>query len=118
MYVFFKSLFTLIGILAVLAVGFAFWTDFQRMDPTNNFYPKGDGKVLRGEPVSFDSIDATPEGFARRGFLMDLLLECRTGRLSLELFQWRLDLGKMSEEDVRLHNPQAACQKRGLQTLF
>ena len=29
-----------------------------------------------------------------------------------------VDLGKMSEANIQLHQPQPACQKRGLQTLF
>ena len=118
MYVFLKSLFTLIGVVAVVLTCLAFWNDLEQMDPANGHYPKGDGRVLRGEPVSYESIDATSEGFAKRGFLLDLLLECRTGRLKLELFKWRLTIGKMSEEDIQLHNPQAACKKLGLQTLF
>ena len=118
MYKFLKSLFSLIGLFTVVMLVVALWVDFSAMDPANGHYPNANGTVSAGEPISFESIDATPEGFAKRGYLLDLLLQCRTGRLSLELFKWHFDIGKMPEPAVRLHNPQLVCKKRGFQILF
>lgn len=118
MYTFLKTLFSLIGVFSVVILVVVLWIDFSALDPSNGRYPNANGTVTSGAPISFESIDATAEGFAKRGYLLDLLLECRTGRLILELFKWRLDIGKMSEPDVRLHKPQVYCKKRGLTTLF
>ncbi len=118
MFEFLRSLFSLVGLFAVVLMATAFWFDINQMDPGNGHYMKGGEAVLAGESISFESVEATPEGYAKRGFLLDLLLECRTGRLNLELFKWQFNLGKMSESEVQLHKPNIACKKRGLQTLF
>ena len=118
MYTFMKSLFSLIGLFTVVMLVVVLWVDFSAMDPANGHYPNANSTVSAGEPISFESIDATPTGFAKRGYLLDLLLLCRTGRLSLEFFKWQFDIGKMPEPDVRLHKPQLFCKKRGLTTLF
>lgn len=118
MYVFLRTLFALIGFVATIFVVTALWWDLHQMDPDNGYFRKGETRVLAGESISFENVDATPTGYVRRGLLLDLHLECRSGGMSLEFFKWRLDVGKMAESDVQLHKPQAACKKRGLQTLF
>lgn len=118
MYIFLRTLFALMGVVLTGMLVLAIAWDLQQMDPDNGHYRKGEGFARAGEAVSLEMLDATPEGFAKRGLLLDLLLECRSGALSLEFFRWRLDIGKISEARVQLHQPQKTCRKRGLQTLF
>lgn len=98
----------IVGALAVMVV-----LDVMALDPRRGAYSKPYAGSS-GLPVAFSELDVTPFGFVKRGYVLDLHLDCTTGTLALEAFKQRRVLRKLTAGEIALHKPREACRKRGL----
>ena len=74
-----------IGLLSIVLFLVGFWLDFREFDPTRGGYePPYEGVV--GEPIDWFSADRTPTGLARRGRVVNTLVNGTTGMISFEIY--------------------------------
>ncbi|MDX1485745.1 MAG: hypothetical protein R3229_14830 [Alphaproteobacteria bacterium] len=86
------KLLALFGALMLIVIILGVVTAIRGFDETRGGYepPYTD---FTGEPIDWSPLDRGPEGFVKRCHVIDVLLHCGTGMISLSLFglewQWR-----------------------------
>ena len=89
-------------------------TDFDRSK--GGYTAPYDG--VTGEPVDWESMDITPTGLVKRGYVVNVLVNGTTGMISFEVFKQTFDWRPLSERALVVHNPRAAFIKRGFKPEF
>jgi hypothetical protein len=102
-------------LLALLVVGVAL--DVAAFDRTRGGYePPYTGYT--GTPIDWDSLDLTATGMARRGRVINVLVDCTSGMMHLEIYGVRVPFRTFSERAMVVHQPREACERRGFTPRF
>ena len=109
--------FASIGVLATGLVGVGLVLDYVGFDQTEGGFspPYTD---FTGTPVDWTRADLTSVGFAKRGHVANILVNCSSSVVSFEVFAQRIDWRKMSPRALVVHRPREACLKAGFQPQF
>lgn len=107
----------LFGALMLVVIALGVIADIRSFDETRGGYePPYTG--FTGEPIDWRRLYRGPEGFVKRGHVIDVLVNCETGMISLSVFglewQWR----QVSPRALAVHRPREACQQVGYVTRF
>ncbi len=91
--------------------------DMRAFDQTRGGYepPYTD---YTGTPIDWRRMDTTADGMVYRGHVVDLLLDCRSGMMTVDAFglekQWR----RLSPRALAVHKPREECRARGFVPQF
>jgi len=109
--------FAVIGFAAVflLTVGLLF--DIRDFDNTSGGYEAPYEGVI-GEPVDWYTMDRTPTGIAKRGYVVNVLVDATTGMITFELFGWKIPFREFSERALVVHKPREAFIAMGFEPEF
>lgn len=111
------KLLALTGLLFVFILTFGIYLDFKNFDQTRGGYePPYTG--VTGNPVNWDKLDLTPTGFAKRGFIINVLINGTTGMISFEIFKHKFDWRVFSERALIVHKPREAFIRHGFSPQF
>lgn len=109
--------FVVIGLVAVVLLAFGLWLDMSDFDTTSGGYD-APYEGVTGDPVDWFAMDRTPTGLAKRGYVMNVLVDGTTGMISFELFGWQIPFRPFSERALVVHNPREAFIALGFQPEF
>lgn len=107
----------MVGLLTVLLVVGGVWLDYRTFDSTKGGYSPP-YQNYTGHPIDWELLDTTSEGMVYRGFVLDVLVNCRSGMVSFETYRYRFDWRPLSPRALAIHKPKAACQQRGFMPNF
>jgi hypothetical protein len=71
-----------------------------------------------GTPIDWDTLDVTQEGMARRGRVVNVLIDCTTGMMHFDVYGFRFPFREFSERALVVHKPREACEERGFAPRF
>lgn len=71
-----------------------------------------------GTPIDWEAAHVTEEGFFDDGYVVDGLVNCTSGMVSLEVYGVRWDWRKLSERALVVHEPAEACREAGFEPRF
>lgn len=106
------NVFAVLGVLAlgITATGLAI--DVSNFDRTSGGYePPFEGWT--GTPIDWQAGSVTAEGFRQTGLVVDTLLNCTTGMISVESFGIEVNFRILSERALVVHKPVEACEAEG-----
>jgi hypothetical protein len=84
------KLFSLIGFISIALLVIGLYLDIKDFDRTRGAYqPPYTGAT--GTPVDWNSMDTTSAGLAKRGHVIDVLVNGTTGMISFEIFRQKID---------------------------
>lgn len=109
--------FIIIGFFTILLMGIGLVLDYRAIDPTQGGYTPP-YENYTGNPIDWNQLDTTQEGMVYRGFVLDILINCRTGMVSFETYRYRINWRKLSPRALAVHEPQTACRQRGFSPKF
>ena len=103
---------------AALALGLVgLVLDIHNFDRTRGGYePPYSGYT--GRPIDWSLLDTSGTGLVRRGRVVNVLIDCRSGMISLEWFRLEVPLRPLSPRALAIHRPQDACRERGFEPGF
>lgn len=101
--------------LTLPAIGIAL--DVRDFDPTTGGFepPYTD---YTGAPIDWSRMDETATGMAKRGFVVNVLVNCTTGMLRFEIFKQAIPFRALSPRALAIHDPRRACVERGFAPEF
>lgn len=107
----------LLGLLlpALLLAGAV--ADLLAFDRTRGGYAPPYQDVV-GPPIDWTALDRTNGGFLRRGYVVDLLLDCSSGMISFEAFGLAVPFRELSPRALAVHRPREACIEQGHRPAF
>ena len=111
------KIFAGIGALMCLFIFIGIAHDISEFDQTSGGY-EAPYENVTGEPVDWDSLDITNEGFAKRGRIINVLVNGTSGMISFEIWGLRLDWRTFSERALVVHKPHEAFLKAGFHPEF
>lgn len=106
-----------IGLIATVLVAFGLWLDFRNFDRTRGGYEPPFAGVI-GDPIDWLSMDRTPTGVAKRGYVVNVLADGTTGMISFEIFKQKIDFRRFSERALAVHKPREAFVEMGFKPEF
>ena len=110
-------LFATVGAVAIVFFVVGFWLDFQSFDQTRGGYePPFQG--VEGEPVDWLALDRTPTGVAKRGRVVNTLVDGTTGMISFEVYGVEFPFRPFSERALAVHKPREAFKALGFDPEF
>ncbi|WP_155523601.1 hypothetical protein [Nodosilinea nodulosa] len=71
-----------------------------------------------GTPVDWASVDTTPTGMARRGIATNLLVDCTSGLISVQVYGTTIPFRPFSPRALAVHKPREACLSKGFTPEF
>ncbi|GAA0701045.1 hypothetical protein ACK8HJ_16190 [Vreelandella titanicae] len=91
--------------------------DFRSFDQTQGGYepPYTD---FTGQPIRWQELDTTTTGMVHRGYLVDVLIDCRSGMMTFDVFGMEFPWRSFSERALVVHKPRDACEDRGFSPRF
>ena len=96
-----------VGAAATILFIVGFWLDFRDFDQTRGGYePPFDG--VEGDPVDWLSLDRTSTGVAKRGRVVNTLVNGTTGLISFEIYGLEIPFRPFSERALVVHRPREA----------
>mgnify|MGYP003666746862 FL=1 len=109
--------FALIGFVSVLLLCIGFIMDFRSFDQTQGGYepPYTD---FTGQPIRWQELDTTTVGMVHRGYVVDVLINCRSGMMTFDVFGMEIPWRSFSERALVVHKPRDACEERGFSPRF
>lgn len=109
--------FLLIGFVSVLLLCIGFIMDFRSFDQTQGGYepPYTD---FTGQPIRWQELDTTTVGMVHRGYVVDVLINCRSGMMTFDVFGMEIPWRSFSERALVVHKPRDACEDRGFSPRF
>ena len=111
------KIFALIGLLLTTLLFTGLVLDIKNFDRTKGGYnPPYEG--ITGEPVDWDSMDLTSTGLAKRGYVVNVLVNGTSGMISFEVFKQTFDWRTFSGRALAVHKPREALIKRGFKPEF
>jgi hypothetical protein len=111
------KLFALIGLVTVTFFVVGLYLDVKDFDRTKGGY-EAPYEGVTGEPVDWDSMDLTSTGLAKRGHVVNVLVNGTTGMISFELFKQQIDWRVFSARALIVHKPKEALIRRGFKPEF
>lgn len=110
-------IFAIVGVIASVMVGVGLALDIGTFDRTRGGYdpPYTD---FTGTPIDFAQLDQTATGMAYRGHVINILIDCRTGMITFEVFKRQIPWRPFSPRAIAVHQPRAACEARGFTPRF
>ncbi len=111
------TLFAMLGALALATVFFGLYLDISDFDRTKGGY-EAPYEGVTGEPVNWLALDRTPTGLAKRGHVVNVLVNGTTGMISFEIFKKKIDFRPLSERALKVHKPKEAFIKLGFDPRF
>ena len=111
------AIFAVVGVIASVVFGVGLALDIASFDPTRGGYepPYTD---FTGTPIDFGQLDQTATGMAYRGYVVNILIDCRTGMITFELFKRQIPWRVFSPRAIAVHQPRQACEARGFTPRF
>ena len=111
------KMFALLGLILTILIFTGFVLDIKNFDRTKGGYnPPYEG--VTGEPVDWDSMDLTSTGLAKRGYVVNVLVNGTSGMISFEIFKQTFDWRTFSGRALVVHKPEEALIKRGFKPEF
>jgi hypothetical protein len=98
-------------------VAVALVADFSQFDRTRGGY-EAPYAGWTGEPIDWSIVDVSPTGFARRGRVLDVLVDCTAGMIEMDLIGFRIPFRGFSERAMIVHRPREACTAAGFVPQF
>lgn len=106
-----------VGAVAMVLFAVGLWLDFQNFDQTRGGYePPFQG--VEGEPVNWFELDRTPTGVAKRGRVVNTLVDGTTGMISFEVYGVEVPFRPFSERALAVHKPREAFKALGFDPEF
>ena len=69
-----------------------------------------------GSPVDWDSMDLRKTGLVKRGYVVNVLIDGRTGMISFEIFRQVFNFRPFSERALAVHKPREADRVKANET--
>lgn len=110
-------LFALVGLLLAIVLGVSLLRDISAFDRTRGGYEPPYTDYI-GEPVDWSGLDRTATGFAARGRVLNVLIDCRSGMISFEILGLQWHWRSFSPRALVVHQPRQACQAQGFEPQF
>ncbi len=88
--------------------------DFDR--PSGGYEAPFEG--VTGEPVDWRSLDLTPTGVAKRGHVLNVLVDGTSGMITFEIFKHQIEFRKFSDRALVVHKPKEAFIALGFDPQF
>lgn len=107
----------LAGLIMTLLLGTGIYLDIADFDQTEGGY-EAPYTNYTGRPVEWNKMDITPIGLAKRGRVINVLANARTGMISFEVFGVSMDWRTFSERAMVVHKPREAFIKAGFSPQF
>lgn len=109
--------FAVIGLVATTIIGIGLYRDVSEFDQTRGGY-EAPFEGVTGEPVDWYALDRTPTGLAKRGRVVNVLVDGKTGMISFEVFGLVIDFRTFSDRALVVHKPREAFVAMGLEPEF
>ena len=111
------KLFSLIGFISIALLVIGLYLDIKGFDRTRGAYqPPYTGST--GTPADWNGMDTTSAGLAKRGHVVNVLVDGRTGMISFEIFKQKIDWQVFSDRALVVHKPREALRERGFEPEF
>lgn len=112
-----NKLLGVVGLVCVLIILFGILMDVKDFDKTKGGYePPYLG--VTGEPVDWEKMDVTATGLAKRGHVVNVLVNGTTGMISFEIFKQKIEWRKFSDRALVVHKPREAFVRLGFKPEF
>lgn len=106
-----------LGLALTLYITAAAVADFSVFDQTSGGYePPYTGWT--GTPIDWSIVDISPTGFARRGRVLDVLVDCTSGTITMDLLGLHIPFRGFSDRALIIHKPREACTAAGFTPAF
>lgn len=100
-----------------MALGVGLYLDINDFDQTQGGYePPYEG--VTGKPVDWFAMDRTPTGLAKRGRVVNVLVDGRTGMISFQLLGLEVDFQTFLDRALVVHRPREAFIAMGFESEF
>lgn len=109
--------FAAIGVTALAYIAGAAVGDFSAFDQTSGGY-EAPYEGWTGVPIDWSIVDISPTGFVRRGRVLDVLVDCTSGTIAMDLVGLHIPFRGFSERALVVHKPREACISAGFQPAF
>lgn len=109
--------FSSIGVLATIMVSVGLYLDVSNFDQTQGGY-EAPYSGVSGEPVDWFAMDRTATGLAKRGYVVNVLVDGTTGMISFEVFKQKIDFRPFSDRALVVHKPREAFIAMGFNPEF
>ncbi len=102
-------------LIAMAAAGIV--ADVSSFDRTRGGYepPYTD---YTGEPVDWTTVETTPSGMRKTGYVMDVTVDCTSGMMHIDVVGVVIPFRKFSPRALVVHKPREACLERGFMPEF
>lgn len=108
-----KSIFSVVGIFAILALALGLFADIRSADSTKGGY-EYPFTGWSGKTIDFSAMYQTSDGLYKSGYVVDQFFNCNTGMISWEILGViKGEFRKFSERAIVVHKPQNECKARG-----
>lgn len=109
--------FAALGVLSISVIIIGIVLDIQDFDRTKGGY-EAPYEGVTGDPVDWYSLDQTPSGIAKRGHVINVLVDGTTGMISFEIFRQKIDFRPFSDRALVVHKPREAFVAMGFKPEF
>jgi len=109
--------FAAIGALAIAILAWGIWLDVKDFDTTKGGYD-APYEGVTGDPVDWYTLDRTPTGLAKRGHVVNVLVDGKSGMISFEIFRQKIDFRPFSGRALAVHKPREAFLAMGFEPEF
>jgi len=99
--------FAIIGFAAVALLTVGLWLDVRGFDSTSGGY-EAPYEGVTGDPVDWFAMDRTPTGIAKRGYVVNVLVDATTGMITFEAFGQKIPFRRFSGRALVVHKPREA----------
>ncbi len=107
----------LLGFILVTLVFTGLVFDIKNFDQTKGGY-NYPYEGITGEPIDWEIMDLTSTGLAKRGYVVNVLVNGTSGMISFEVFKQTFDWRTFSGRALAVHKPREALIKRGFKPEF
>ena len=109
--------FAAIGFAAVVLLAVGLWLDISDFDNTSGGY-EAPYEGVTGEPVDWFAMDRTATGIAKRGYIVNVLVDGTTGMITFEMFGRKVPFRPFSGRALVVHKPREAFIAMGFEPEF
>lgn len=109
--------FAIIGFVSVALLATGIWLDVRDFDNTQGGY-EAPFEGVTGDPVDWFAMDRTETGIAKRGYVINVLVDGTTGLITFEFFGWNIPFRPFSERALVVHKPREAFIAMGFNPEF
>jgi len=109
--------FATIGGLAITTIAYGLYLDISNFDQTKGGY-EAPYNGVSGTPVDWFALDRTPTGLAKRGYVVNVLVDGTSGMISFEVFKHKIDFRTFSDRALAVHKPREAFVALGFHPEF